>query len=563
MSKTTFEKLGIPYEERDGIFYPVLVAGTEKADIDVGKYGRMWIKYIKEEYPMRYKSLVRFGELEERADEVNDTAYELLDDIEAKWLKKHKPKNPNSFTEQLQLRTQTRMMAEEIVIMDEAPRFIILFGINQIALIDRNKWNEKRYLQFMMEDIYSRHEESTFMAMVVLLHKESFGINGTGKTSILKSVNLLYANIINQIVNRKELKQSLNIKLDDIKYGKTQTKLEADFSIENRIINYSRTMVRKTGKRTHNTKNLKVLASIFQDKYVSDEKQDNIPLFVNYGTNRLVLDIPVRIRTKHEFDIYSAFDKAIENQIDFRTFFEWFRNQEDYENECKVQNADLEFTDKSLEAVKKAMLAMLDECTNLRVARKPRLEMKVDKNGVGLNVSQLSDGEKCTMALFGDLARRLTIANPNLDNPLWGEGVVLIDEIELHMHPSWQRNIVRKLRETFPNIQFIITTHSPIVLSEIDDDFNVYFLQNKGASSEVIEFRRLDGFDANYILEEFMGTKSMNSKTEALITDIYKLINEKSFEEAEQKVNRLKELTDSTNKDVIRASMLIKKGRLS
>lgn len=91
MSRTTFEKLGIPYEERDGIFYPVLVAGTEKADIDAGKYGRMWIKYIKEEYPMRYKSLVRFGELEERADEVNDTAYELLDDIEAKWLKKHKP----------------------------------------------------------------------------------------------------------------------------------------------------------------------------------------------------------------------------------------------------------------------------------------------------------------------------------------------------------------------------------------------------------------------------------------------------------------------------------------
>lgn len=56
---------------------------------------------------------------------------------------------------------------------EEAPRFILLFGINQIALIDRNKWNEKRYLQFMMEDIYSRHEESTFMAMTVLLHKVS------------------------------------------------------------------------------------------------------------------------------------------------------------------------------------------------------------------------------------------------------------------------------------------------------------------------------------------------------------------------------------------------------
>ncbi|MBO5597048.1 MAG: N-6 DNA methylase [Oribacterium sp.] len=56
---------------------------------------------------------------------------------------------------------------------DEAPRFIILIGINQIALIDRNKWNEKRYLQFMLDDIFSRHEESTFMALTVLLHKES------------------------------------------------------------------------------------------------------------------------------------------------------------------------------------------------------------------------------------------------------------------------------------------------------------------------------------------------------------------------------------------------------
>ncbi len=390
-----------------------------------------------------------------------------------------------------------------------------------------------------------------------------FGVNGTGKTSILKSINLLYANIINQIVNRKELKQNLNIELDDIKYGKTQTKLEADFFIENQLISYNRTMIRKSGKRSQDLESLKILASIFQDKYVSDEKQENIPIFVNYGTNRLVLDIPIRIRTKHQFDIYAAFDKAIENRIDFRTFFEWFRNQEDYENECKVQNADLQFADKALDSVKKAMLVMLDGCTNLRVARKPRLEMKVDKNGVGLNVSQLSDGEKCTMALFGDLARRLTIANPNLDNPLLGEGVVLIDEIELHMHPFWQRNVVGKLRETFPNIQFIITTHSPIVLSEIDDEFNIYFLQNKEASSEVIEFKRLDGFDANYILEEFMGTKSMNSKTETLISDIYRLINGRLFEEAEEKVNHLKELTDATNKDVIRAGMLIKRGRLS
>ena len=99
------------------------MAGTEQADIDAGKYGRMWIKYMKDEYPVRYRSLVRFAELEERAAEVNETAYELLDDIENAWLKKHKANNPDSFTEQLKLRTQARMMAEEIVLADVVMQF--------------------------------------------------------------------------------------------------------------------------------------------------------------------------------------------------------------------------------------------------------------------------------------------------------------------------------------------------------------------------------------------------------------------------------------------------------
>ena len=133
MSKTTFEKLGISYEERDGIFYPVLGAGTEQADIDTGKYGRMWIKYMKDEYPVRYRSLVRFAELEERAAEVNETAYELLDDIENSWLKKYKSKNPGSFMEQLQLRTQARMMAEEIV----ADRDVEIPGMEEDMLVER------------------------------------------------------------------------------------------------------------------------------------------------------------------------------------------------------------------------------------------------------------------------------------------------------------------------------------------------------------------------------------------------------------------------------------------
>lgn len=110
-----------------------------------------------------------------------------------------------------------------------------------------------------------------------------FGVNGTGKSSVLKSINLLYANIINQIVNRKELKQSYALTLEDIQYGKSETNISAEFILEGEIIPYSRTMVRKSGKKTHNIKNLKKIVESFQDKYFSDEDQDNIPIFVNYG----------------------------------------------------------------------------------------------------------------------------------------------------------------------------------------------------------------------------------------------------------------------------------------
>lgn len=389
-----------------------------------------------------------------------------------------------------------------------------------------------------------------------------FGVNGTGKTSILKAVNLLYANIINKIVNRKELRQNYVLQLQDIKYGKTETKISAEFLIEGNVIDYYRAMIRKSGRKTHDSKKLGIIAETFQDKYFSDEEQGDIPIFVNYGTNRLVLDIPLRIRTKHQFDIYSAFEKAIENRIDFRTFFEWYRNQEDYENECKIANGDLEYKDASLEAVRKAVMVMLDDCSNLRVVRKPRLEMKIDKNGIALNVSQLSDGEKCTMALFGDLARRLTIANPNMENPLLGEGVVLIDEVELHMHPSWQRKVLNCLKQTFPNIQFIITTHSPVVLSEIDENYNLFFLNAVNNDVEVLASKRLDGYDTNAILEEFMGTSSVNKNTQILIHSIYQCIQKKEYEEAERKIEELVELTSENHPDVITARLDMKRRRL-
>ncbi|MGN4934079.1 AAA family ATPase [Aeromonas rivipollensis] len=94
--------------------------------------------------------------------------------------------------------------------------------------------------------------------------------------------------------------------------------------------------------------------------------------------------------------------------------------------------------------------------------------VKLTNDGHNVTVEQLSDGQRIFLSLVADLARRMIMLNPRLDNPFEGSGIVLIDEIELHLHPQWQQDIIENLRTIFPNIQFIITTHSPIVLSTVD-----------------------------------------------------------------------------------------------
>ena len=107
--ETLFEKLGVKYIEKDDIFYPLITLGGEENCTDVGKYGRMWMDYIQKEYPHRYRSLVRFGELHNKATEVNEVAYELLEDTENEWLREHKPKHANSFVEMYQLRISLKV----------------------------------------------------------------------------------------------------------------------------------------------------------------------------------------------------------------------------------------------------------------------------------------------------------------------------------------------------------------------------------------------------------------------------------------------------------------------
>ena len=162
----------------------------------------------------------------------------------------------------------------------------------------------------------------------------------------------------------------------------------------------------------------------------------------------------------------AAYSGALFNRtVNYRDFMARYRSAITVEHTERRDNPNY-LGNRAVKAVSRALTTFLGGFENLRVQEEP-LRLLVDKAGVTLDLSQLSDGERSFLAMICDLGRRLALANPRLDNPLNGAGVVLIDELELHLHPKWQREVSEKLRKTFPNIQFIATTHSPFVIQAL------------------------------------------------------------------------------------------------
>ena len=194
----------------------------------------------------------------------------------------------------------------------------------------------------------------------------------------------------------------------------------------------------------------------------------------------------------------------------------------------EVQHHESPLVSKRLSVLKETAELFLPECRTLRaeISAKPRLV--VDKKGTALDLRQLSAGERGILALVLDLARRLWQANPGLSDPVRdGAAIVLIDELELHLHPKWQRTIVRRLTETFRNCQFIATTHSPQIVSAVRPE---QILLLKG--DEVIRPERTLGMDSNWLLRSVMETDERSPEATAAIEEVEAMMKEWDLETA-------------------------------
>ncbi len=145
--------------------------------------------------------------------------------------------------------------------------------------------------------------------------------------------------------------------------------------------------------------------------------------------------------------------------------------------------------------------------------------------GIKVSTTGLSDGYRSVLALMGDLIWRLLDHFPDSTDPLKEEGVVLIDELDIHLHPVWQRNIPMLLREQFPNIQFIVATHSPMITAGAGNDALTYRFVFDIDKIEVTEIKGLAFMSVDKILasEAFSLVSPFSPQTEMQINKYLKL----------------------------------------
>lgn len=360
------------------------------------------------------------------------------------------------------------------------------------------------------------------------------GDNGAGKTSVLEALSVLISSIFPycQYLPRIGAKPfetghirawRKNVRgIERLQYA-DEARISCEMYGVDASVNLTTISVEhQKGQNRRKVSDSKLLSALFQQ---ANNYIDGIPVFSHYGAHRGAEQGDRKRFGRKKVDYTnpcSAYINALKPSLDFDLFLNWCRDAEHEEYIARYRKT--KYIPSGLDVVRRALEKMFEtslvKYSDPHFVSNPMRFTMVQNDGresLSLPFDLLSDGYRAVIALVADFARRLAIANQFSDqDPLLGRGILLIDEIDAHLHPSWQYRIISDLRRTFPNIQLIVTTHSAEVISSIDkscvyimDDIenrgeNIHpNLQTKGDSPEYISEAVMRSHEAYRATEEY------------------------------------------------------------
>ncbi len=409
------------------------------------------------------------------------------------------------------------------------------------------------------------------------------GNNGQGKTTIMdaisKTISWISANII------KEDRPGQLIRDSDIKNDSEQgfADIVSEFNFGAEINTWSPRLSKvKAGleqKRNSDILDLKAIANVFRT--INANKTVNLPLFAFYAVERTYPTEKSNDSNKRE-DRFDAYEDALNSAGKLANFIGWysrlnkrisgFKTDEpstlsqlkeeinglvlSVENGISslipllqskqqqlaelTQNQNLAEDIQTLQLINKTICETVPSISQIWFDSTSGQDVIwLENDDIHVRLDQLSDGQRTYMALVADIARRMILLNPLLSNPLHGQGIVLIDEIELHLHPIWQQDIIISLQKAFPNIQFILTTHSPQVLSTVDKKCIRKFEMDENGKLKIVTPKfQTKGVMSADILARIMGANAIPNIVEAKNVEHFsELLSLNKREEAEHLLN--------------------------
>jgi predicted ATP-binding protein involved in virulence len=393
-------------------------------------------------------------------------------------------------------------------------------------------------------------EEKTFSfkeQLTVLI-----GNNGSGKSTLLDALAVAvggYLEGIDEATNRF-------IEKDEVRrqsFGRQSFELQLPVEVEawgknaQKDYNWIRTIEKSDGRNTRiKTKSVKDLAQNYQNLVRKGDKSTNLPLFVYHGTGRLWAEH----KEKKEKIGFTKAGSRLEGYTDCmspksssKQFLSWYKTY--FDAHQKFSHAE---DQTAIAAFNATISKVVPEWTDIAYDFvEDDLVGSYAKDGVihYLPYRLLSDGYRNMIGMIADIAYRCIKLNPHLGSKAVEEteGLVMIDEIDLHLHPKWQQKICEDLKKAFPNIQFVVSTHSPFIVQSLKA--SELIILDETFKNEKDPFRN----SIVEVAEELMQVPNVErsqrfNKMEEVASEYFNCIAEGQTEEKSEKVRQLKARLD-------------------
>jgi predicted ATP-binding protein involved in virulence len=388
------------------------------------------------------------------------------------------------------------------------------------------------------------------------------GDNATGKTSVLDALSIA---VDSWFLGMKGSEKAGGIDPDQVRVvayphldgfsfeKQFPARIEAEGVVMGRKLAWARELSHLQGRTT--TAEAKGLVGVASetDQMVRDGEKIPLPLICSYGTERLWYESRHSKRGKKE-ELNPQLPSRLDGYRDCNVFeiqetalLDWIRAEVSVGQQRKEETSAWRVMQRAIiECVEGAKSLYWDERYKDLIVSMDHLGQQMFRN--------LSDGQRIMLTLVGDLVKRATTLNPDLGDEVLQQivGIVIIDELDLHLHPKWQRRVIHDLKRIFPRVQFITTTHSPQLIGEALPSEIRILAQGKATTPP-----RSFGIDSSRILTEVMHASPRNADVEALLSQLSKLIDQEDLENAKQVVDQVQVKLGQDDPEVTGANTLI------